>query len=248
MPNKRKDLQSIALAIGKIKNPNFLIERGEIEKTTMPMEKIKPKPVQSINTPSSPRKIKKAPYIEPTVAQNKKAFEFEKRARKNAPTFNEVTTKARLGVNKGAQKVKSTTKVQIADKARDIFAINTEVERDYADPTRVNLGDGSKLGDKKTIRKLDYDGTVLKTKTKQVVSKKPRVSGSEATGYISINKRKKSKFADEGVEGFSNKKTRYRATRDPKKVMKGAKVLGGMFGAMKLIQGPLGGDILKPFR
>jgi len=233
MPNKRKDLQSIALAIGKIKNPNFLMERGEIEKTTMPMEKIKPKPVQSINTPSSPRKIKKAPYIEPTVAQNKKAFEFEKRARKNAPTFNEVTTKARLGVNKGAQKVKSTTKVQIADKARDIFAINTEVERDYADPTRVNLGDGSKLGDKKTIRKLDYDGKVLKTKTKQVVSKKP--DGNVVTGYVSINKSKRSRFADEGIEGFSNKKTKYRATRDREKVkgaIKGIGLVGLNFGGL----------------
>ncbi len=223
MPGKRKDLERSAVMMKVIKNPNFLIERDVIEKTSMPMDKIKPKSITSISTPTSPRTIKKAPYIEPTVAQNKKAFEFEKRARKNAPTFNEVTTKARLGVNKAAQKAKSITKVQVADIARDIFAIDTEVERDYADPTRVNLGHGSKLGDKKTIRKLDYDGTVLKTKTKQVVSKKPK---NNKSGYISINKSKKSRFADEGVESFTNKKTRYRATRDKEKIKNKAKAVG----------------------
>ena len=196
----RRDLGQIQKSIDKLKNP----------KEELGLSKIKARLISSVNVPNNPSKIKRAPYIEPTVAQNKKAFEFEKRARKNAPTFNEVTTKVRLGVNKAAQKAKSITKVQIADKARDIFAIDTEVERDYADPTRVNLGDGSKLGDKKTIRKLDYDGKVLKTKTKQVVSKKPGTNN--ITGYISINKSKKSRFADEGIEDFSNKRTRYRST------------------------------------
>ena len=217
----RRDLEQIQKSIDKLKNP----------KEELGLSKIKARPMSSVNVPNNPSKIKRAPYIEPTVAQNKKAFEFEKRARKNAPTFNEVTTKARLGVNKAAQKAKSITKVQVADKARDIFAINTEVERDYADPTRVNLGDGSKLGDKKTIRKLDYDGTVLKTKTKQVVSKKGK--GDFKSGYISINTKKRSKFADEGVENFTNKKTRYRATIS-EEGKNAAKNIGGMIGGLVL--------------
>ena len=109
----------------------------------------------------------------------------------------------------------------------------------------MGLGDGSKLGDKKIVQKLDKDGTVLKTKTKQIVSKKP--DGDFISGRVSINKSKRSKFADEGVEGFSNKRTRYRATRN-KEFQKHAKAIGGMIGTMKFIQGPLGGDILKPFR
>tara|TARA_R100000935_G_C2785928_1_gene143748 strand:+ start:36 stop:797 length:762 start_codon:yes stop_codon:yes gene_type:complete len=231
MQNKRRDLERSAILMKSIKNPSFLMERNEIEKTSMPMEKIKPKPAQSINTPSSSRQVKKAPYIEPTVAQNKKKFEFEKRARKNAPTFNEMTTKVKLGINKGAQKVASITKVKIADKAREIFAPNTTVKREYANKNRVNLSDGSKLGDKKTVKKLDKDGTVLKSKTKQVVSKKSNDVGK--SGYVSINKSKKSRFSDEGVEGFSNKKTRYRATRN-KESKDFLKVLGANIGGLVL--------------
>jgi hypothetical protein len=208
----RRDLGQIQKSIDKLKNP----------KEELGLSKIKARPISSVNVPNNPSKIKRAPYIEPTVAQNKKAFEFEKRARKSAPTFNEITTKTKLGVNKGLQgvnkgvkdtikAVKGVTKVKVANSLRSAFAPNTTVKRDYADPTRVNLGDGSKLGDKKTVQKLDKeDGTVLKTKTKQVVSKKS--DGDYGSGYISINKSKRSKFADEGIEGFSNKKTKYRKT------------------------------------
>ena len=84
---------------------------------------------------------------------------------------------------------------------------------------------GSKLGDKKIVQKLDKDGTVLKTKTKQIVSKK---LSNNRSGMISIKKSKKSPYADEGVEGFSNKKTRYRATRTKKQRRQ---LTAGIFGA-----------------
>ena len=52
-------------------------------------------------------------------------------------------------VNKVAQDVvkavKGVTKVKVANSFRSAFAPNTTVKRDYADPTRVNLGDKSKL-------------------------------------------------------------------------------------------------------
>jgi len=245
----RKDLERTSAIMMKIKNPSF---SREIEET-IPMEKMKAKPIAPVDIPTSPRTIKKVSTArEKTQPELAKDYEFSKRARKSAPTFNEITTKVKLGINKGlqgvneaAQKAKSITKVQVADKARDIFAIDSEVERDYADPTRVNLGHGSKLGDKKTIRKLDYDGKVLKTKTKQVVSKKPgkndpdALFGSTKSGRVSINTSKRSKFADEGIEGFSNKKTRYRKTRSKavqKKNLIGAgKLIGGIaagFGTM----------------
>jgi hypothetical protein len=215
----RKDLERTSAIMMKVKNPSF---SREIEET-IPMEKIKPKPIASISTPPSPRTMKKVSTArEKTQPELAKDYEFSKRARKSAPTFNEITTKTKLGVNKGLQgvnkgvkdtikAVKGVTKVKVANSLRSAFAPNTTVKRDYADPTRVNLGDGSKLGDKKTVQKLDKeDGTVLKTKTKQVVSKKS--DGDYGSGYISINKSKRSKFADEGIEGFSNKKTKYRKT------------------------------------
>ena len=256
MPGTRKDLEKTSTIMMKVKNPSFSMERNVVDKTSMPIEKIKPKPIASISTPPSPRTIKKVSTArEKTQPELAKDYEFSKRARKSAPTFNEITTKTKLGVNKGLQgvnkgvedtikAVKGVTKVKVANSFRSAFAPNTTVKREYADPTRVNLGDRSKLGDKKTIQKLDKDGTVLKTKTKQVVSKKGK---GEKSGYVAINKSKKSRFADEGVEGFSNKKTRYRATRN-KEFKDAAKFLAGSIGAMKFIQGPLGGDILKPFR
>ena len=219
MPGTRKDLERTSVMMMKVKNPSF---SREIEET-IPMEKIKPKPIASISTPPSPRTMKKVSTArEKTQPELAKDYEFSKRARKSAPTFNEITTKTKLGVNKGLQgvdkgvkdtikAVKGVTKVKVANSFRSAFAPNTTVKREYADPTRVNLGDRSKLGDKKTIQKLDKDGTVLKTKTKQVVSKKGK---GEKSGYVAINKSKRSKFADEGVEGFSNNKTRYRATRN----------------------------------
>ena len=254
----RKDLERTSAIMMKIKNPSFSMEGDEVGKTSMPMEKMNSKPIASVNTPPSPRTMKNVSTTrEKTQPELAKDFEFSKRARKSAPTFNEITTKTKLGVNKGLQgvnkgvkdtikAVKGVTKVKVANSLRSAFAPNTTVKRDYADPTRVNLGDGSKLGDKKTVQKLDKeDGTVLKTKTKQVVSKKGK--GSFKSGYVAINKSKKSRFADEGVESFSNKKTRYRATRN-KEFKNAAKFLAGSIGGMKFIQGPLGGDILKPFR
>ena len=228
MPGTRKDLEKTSTIMMKVKNPGFSMERNVVDKTSMPMEKIKPKPIASISTPPSSRTIKKVSTArEKTQPELAKDYEFSKRARKSAPTFNEITTKTKLGVNKGLQgvnkgvedtikAVKGVTKVKVANSFRSAFAPNTTVKREYADPTRVNLGDRSKLGDKKIVQKLDKDGTVLKTKTKQVVSKKGK--GGIKSGYVAINKSKRSKFADEGVEGFSNKKTRYRATRDRKKI------------------------------
>ena len=236
----RKDLEKTSAIMMKIKNPSFSMERDVVDKTSMPMEKIKPKPIASISTPPSPRTMKNVSTArEKTQPELAKDYEFSKRARKSAPTFNEITTKTKLGVNKGLQgvdkgvkdtikAVKGVTKLKVANSLRSAFAPNTTVKRDYADPTRVNLGDGSKLGDKKTVQKLDKDGTVLKTKTKQVVSKKS--DGDYKSGYISINKSKRSKFANEGVEGFSNKKTKYRATINEtgKDLLKGvAGTIGG---------------------
>ena len=245
----RKDLERTSAIMMKVKNPSFSMERNVVDKTSMPMEKIKPKPKASISTPPSPRTMKNASTTrEKTQPELAKDYEFSKRARKSAPTFNEITTKTKLGVNKGLQgvdkgvkdtikAVKGVTKVKVANSLRSAFAPNTTVKRDYADPTRVNLGDGSKLGDKKTVQKLDKeDGTVLKTKTKQVVSKKPgkndpdALFGSTKSGRISINTSKRSKFADEGIEGFSNKKTKYRATINEtgKDLLKGvAGTIGG---------------------
>ena len=248
----RKDLERTSAIMMKVKNPSF---SREIEET-IPMEKMKAKPIVPVDISTSPRTMKKVSTArEKTQPELAKDYEFSKRARKSAPTFNEITTKTKLGVNKGLQgvnkgvkdtikAVKGVTKVKVANSLRSAFAPNTTVKRDYADPTRVNLGDGSKLGDKKTVQKLDKDGTVLKTKTKQVVSKKPKDFKS---GYVAINKSKRSRFADEGIEGFSNKKTKYRATLN-KEGKDLAKAVTGMVGAMKFIQGPLGGDILKPFR
>ena len=239
----RKDLERTSTIMMKVKNPTFSMERNVVDKTSMPMEKIKPKPIASISTPPSPRTMKKVSTArEKTQPELAKDYEFSKRARKSAPTFNEITTKTKLGVNKGLQgvdkgvkdtikAVKGVTKVKVANSLRSAFAPNTTVKRDYADPTRVNLGDGSKLGDKKTVQKLDKDGTVLKTKTKQVVSKKGQGSGT--SGYVAINKSKKSRFADEGVEGFSNKKTRYRATRN-KEFKDAAKAFGATIGGFAL--------------
>jgi len=241
----RKDLERTQVSIGKLKNPQP--EFGVVREKQQFMPKMESKPIADMSSANTmgTSSIKKVPMREKTQPELAKDYEMAKRARKKNPTLNEATTAIKLGINKAAQKAASITKVKVADKAREIFAPNTTVKREYADPTRVGLGDGSKLGDKKIVQKLDKDGTVLKTKTKQIVSKKP--DGDFISGRVSINKSKRSKFADEGVEGFSNKRTRYRATRN-KEFQKHAKAIGGMIGTMKFIQGPLGGDILKPFR
>jgi hypothetical protein len=230
MPGTRKDLERSGLMMDKIKNPQPEMGMMKEEQQLQPVVKMKSRPIADMSSTNTIKtgSIKKLPMREETRPELAKDYEMAKRARKNNPTLNEATTSVKLGVNKAAQKIASITKVKVADKAREIFAPNTTVKRDYADPTRVNLGDGSKLGDKKTVQKLDKDGTVLKTKTKPVVSKKS--DGNYKSGYISINKSKRSRFADEGVEGFSNKKTKYRATMDQrdKDLLKGvAGTVGG---------------------
>jgi len=80
---------------------------------------------------------------------------------------------------------------------------------------------------------ITADGTVLKTKTKQVVSKvpgKPGTFGENISGVVSINKSKRSKYADEGIEGFTNKRTRYRKTKSKAKQKEGLKHFGNVVG------------------
>ena len=226
----RKDLERSALMMAKIKNPQPEMGMMKEEQQLQPVVKMKSRPIADMSSTNTIKtgSIKKLPMREETQPELAKDYEMAKRARKNNPTLNEATTSVKLGVNKAAQKIASITKVKVADKAREIFAPNTTVKREYAHPTRVNLSNKSNLGDKKTVQKLDKDGTVLKTKTKQVVSKKS--DGNYGSGYISINKSKRSRFADEGIEGFSNKKTRYRATMDQrdKDLLKGvAGTVGG---------------------
>ena len=211
MPGTRKDLERSGLMMDKIKNPQPEMGMMKEEQQLQPVVKMKSRPIADMSSANTMKtgSIRKVAMPEKTQPELAKDYEMSKRARKKNPTLNEATTSVKLGVNKAAQKIASITKVKVADKAREIFAPNTTVKREYAHPTRVNLGNKSNLGDKKTVQKLDKDGTVLKNKTKQVVSKK---RDSNITGYVSINKSKKSRFADEGIEGFSNKRTRYRST------------------------------------
>jgi hypothetical protein len=227
----RKDLEGIQASIGKLKNPQP--EFGVVREEQQFMPKMESKPIADMSSANTmgTSSIKKVPMREKTQPELAKDYEMAKRARKKNPTLNEATTAIKLGINKAAQKAASITKVKIADKAREIFAPNTTVKREYADPTRVNLGNKSKLGDKKIIQKLDKDGTVLKTKTKQVVSKKRTYGllGEEnmskglfntdkskraGTGTVSKNVSVRSPYAGEGVEGFKNKRTKYRKTQD----------------------------------
>ncbi len=219
----------------KIKNPQPEMGMMKEKQQLQPVVKMKSRPIADMSSANTMKtgSIRKVAMPEKTQPELAKDYEMSKRARKKNPTLNEATTAVKLGINKTAQKAASTaqkaasiTKVKIADKAREIFAPNTTVKREYADPTRVTLGDGSKLGDKKTVQKLDKDGTVLKTKTKQVVSKvpgKPGTFGENKSGVVSINKSKRSKYADEGIEGFTNKRTRYRKTKSKAKQKEGLK-------------------------
>jgi len=214
----------------KIKNPQPEMGMMKEEQQLQPVVKMKSRPIADMSSANTMKtgSIRKVAMPEKTQPELAKDYEMSKRARKKNPTLNEATTAVKLGINKTAQKAASITKVKIADKAREILAPNTTVKREYAHPTRVNLSNKSNLGDKKTIQKLDKDGTVLKNKTKKVVSKKS--DGNYGSGYISINKSKRSRFADEGIEGFSNKKTKYRATMDQrdKDLLKGvAGTVGG---------------------
>lgn len=230
----------------KIKNPQPEMGMMKEKQQLQPVVKMKSRPIADMSSANTMKtgSIRKVAMPEKTQPELAKDYEFSKRARKSAPTFNEITTKTKLGVNKGLQgvnkgvkdtikAVKGVTKVKVANSLRSAFAPNTTVKRDYADPTRVNLGDGSKLGDKKTVQKLDKDGTVLKTKTKQVVSKvpgKPGTFGENKSGVVSINKSKRSKYADEGIEGFTNKRTRYRKTKSKAKQKEGLKQFGNAVG------------------
>ena len=141
--------QRMMKTVGKLKNP------------LLPMDKIQAKPIAQQPYSRTVSKVKTPAKTQPELARE---YEMSRRARKSAPTFNEITTGIKLGINKAAQKVSGVTKVKIADKLRSTFAPNTTVKREYADPTRVGLGDWSKLGDKKIVQKLDKDGTVLKVK------------------------------------------------------------------------------------
>ena len=235
MPGTRKDLERSGLMMDKIKNPQPEMGMMKEEQQLQPVVKMKSRPIADMSSANTMKtgSIRKVAMPEKTQPELAKDYEMSKRARKKNPTLNEATTAVKLGINKTAQKAASITKVKIADKAREIFAPNTTVKREYADPTRVTLSDGSKLGDKKTVQKLDKDGTVLKTKTKQVVSKvpgKPGTFGENKSGVVSINKSKRSKYADEGIEGFTNKRTRYRKTKSKAKQKEGLKQFGNVVG------------------
>jgi len=229
----RKDLERSALMIDKIKNLQPEMGMMKEEQQLQPMVKMKSRPIADMSSTNTIKtgSIKKLPMRKKTQPELAKDYEMAKRARKKNPTLNEATTAVKLGINKATQKVASITKVKVADKAREIFAPNTTVKREYADQTRVNLGNKSKLGDKKIIQKLDKDGTVLKNKTKQVISKKRTYGllGEEniskglfntdkskraGTGTVSKNVSVRSSYAGEGVEGFKNKRTKYRKTQD----------------------------------
>ena len=157
----RKDLERTQVSIEKLKNPQP--EFGVVREKQQFMPKMESKPIADMSSANTmgTSSIKKVPMREKTQPELAKDYEMAKRARKKNPTLNEATTAIKLGINKAAQKAASITKVKVADKAREIFAPNTTVKREYADPTRVNLGNKSKLGDKKIIQKLDKDGTCL---------------------------------------------------------------------------------------
>ena len=222
----RKDLERTSAIMMKIKNPSFSMEGDEVEKTSMPMEKMNSKPIASVNTPPSPRTMKNVSTTrEKTQPELAKDFEFSKRARKSAPTFNEITTKTKLGVNKGLQgvnkgvkdtikAVKGVTPRKIANSFRSAFAPNTTVEYSGTKTDKYSKihGYDENVGATKTVRKLDKnDGTVIKFKEIKKVSKnKVLASGSEQRGMVSVNKSVRSRYADDGVEGFRNKRTKYK--------------------------------------
>ena len=222
----RKDLERTSAIMMKIKNPSFSMEGDEVEKTSMPMEKMNSKPIASVNTPPSPRTMKNVSTTrEKTQPELAKDFEFSKRARKSAPTFNEITTKTKLGVNKGLQgvnkgvkdtikAVKGVTPRKIANSFRSAFAPNTTVEYSGTKTDKYSKihGYDENVGATKTVRKLDKnDGTVIKFKEIKKVSKnKVLASGSEKPGMISVNKSVRSRYADDGAEGFRNKRTKYK--------------------------------------
>ena len=221
----RKDLERTSAIMMKIKNPSFSMEGDEVGKTSMPMEKMNSKPIASVNTPPSPRTMKNASTTrEKTQPELAKDYEFSKRARKSAPTFNEITTKTKLGVNKGLQgvnkgvkdtikAVKGITPRKVANSFRSAFAPNTTVEYSGTKTDKYSKIHGyENLGATKTVRKLDKnDGTVIKFKeTKKVSKNKVLFDGREQPGPRSVNKSVRSLYADDGVEGFRNKRTKYK--------------------------------------
>ena len=75
----RKDLERTSAIMMKIKNPSFSMEGDEVEKTSMPMEKMNSKPIASVNTPPSPRAMKNVSTTrEKTQPELAKDFEFSK--------------------------------------------------------------------------------------------------------------------------------------------------------------------------
>lgn len=139
-------------------------------------------------------------------------------------------------VSKVVDDAKSLTKSKVADDLRSAFAPRTSVDRSQmSDPNAANLTTKSKLGDKKIITKYTDKNKleVKKVKEKTKVSTKRThgpIMGMQykedydpnstqptkraGTGTVSTKVSVKSPYADEGVEGFRNKRTRYRKTQD----------------------------------
>jgi hypothetical protein len=139
-------------------------------------------------------------------------------------------------VSKAVDDAKSLTKSKVADDLRSAFAPRTSVDRSQmSDPNAANLTTKSKLGDKKIITKYTDKNKleVKKVKEKTKVSTKRThgpIMGMQykedydpnstqptrraGTGTVSTKVSVKSPYADEGVEGFRNKRTRYRKTHD----------------------------------
>ena len=120
-------------------------------------------------------------------------------------------------VNKVAQDVvkavKGVTKVKVANSFRSAFAPNTTVEYSGTKTDKYSKIHGYEIvGATKTVRKLDKnDGTVIKFKEIKKVSKnKKNWEGREQPGVRSVNKSVRSRYADDGVEGFRNKRTKYK--------------------------------------
>ena len=148
-------------------------------------------------------------------------------------------------VSKVVDDAKSLTKRKVADDLRSVFAPRTSVDRSQmSDPNAANLTTKSKLGDKKIITKYTDKNKleVKKVKEKTKVSTKrthgpimglqykedddPNSTQSTrraGTGTVSTKVSVKSPYAGEGVEGFRNKRTRYRKTHDIESI--GAKMM-----------------------
>jgi len=155
-------------------------------------------------------------------------------------------------VSKAVDDAKSLTKSKVADDLRSAFAPRTSVDRSQmSDPNAANLTTKSKLGDKKIITKYTDKNKleVKKVKEKTKVSTKRtygKIMGQSykedptqpakraGTGTVSTKVSVKSPYADEGVEGFRNKRTRYRKTKDIESIGMGSvgSIMAGFAGAI----------------